>query len=113
MTEEFHPQLVATQIAVLERFREAGFRFVPLQRYARHLAVEKEGFVALLEISEGRVKVFGQVGYYLAGEIAMLVERKAAKGFAWHETFVEATPDLLAAYARVKEELRQLLEVTC
>jgi len=45
----------------------AGFLGLELasERYARYLGVEKEGFVALLETAEGKVKLFGQVGYHV------------------------------------------------
>jgi hypothetical protein len=88
---------------------KAGFRFVTFERYARYLAVEKDGFVALLETSEGKVELFGQVGYHVGEGIAMLVERTEGKAFVWKVEQVPATPELLAGYARFKGELRRLL----
>ena len=61
---------------------KAGFRFVTFERYARYLGVERDGFVALLETAEGKVKLFGQVGYQVGEGIAMLVERPDGKAFA-------------------------------
>ena len=86
-----------------------GFWFVTFERYARYLAVERDGFVALLETGGGKVKLFGQVGYHVGEGIAMLVERAEGKAFVWKGESVPATPELLAGYERFKLELRQLL----
>jgi hypothetical protein len=109
MFEAQPKELSPEQVAVLESFLKAGFRFVTFERYARYLAVEKDGFVALLETSEGKVELFGQVGYHVGEGIAMLVERTEGKAFVRKGESVAATPELLAAYERFKLELRRLL----
>ena len=106
-TREFTP----AQKAVLERLLKAGFRFVTFERYARYLAVEKEGFVALLALEEGGFEVFGQVGYRIGEGIGMLVERRERKAFVWKEELVPASQELLDAYARFKSALEALLSV--
>ena len=103
-------ELSPRQVAALESLLQAGFRFVTFEPYARYLAVEREGFVALLEIREGKVEPFGQVGYHVEEGIAMLVERTQGQAFVWKGRSVPATPELLAAYARTKADLRRLLE---
>jgi hypothetical protein len=103
--------LNARQVAVLEALLRAGFRFVTIERVERYLAVEKHGFVALLDPSEGRLALFGQGGYRMAGGIGMLVERKQGKAFVWKRESLPATPELLAAYASFKDELARLLAV--
>ena len=103
-------ELSPGQVAVLESLLKAGFRFVTLERYARYLGVERDEFVALLETSQGKVKLFGQVGYHVGEGIAMLVERAEGKAFVWKGESVAATPELLAAYTRFKSELRRLLQ---
>jgi hypothetical protein len=108
--EDESKELNPEQVAALESLLKAGFRFVTFERYARYLAVEREGFVALLETGEGKVKQFGQVGYHLGEGIAMLVERAEGKGFVWKGESEPATPELLAAYERFKFDLRQLLQ---
>jgi len=104
-------ELSPKQVAVLESLLQAGFRFVTFERYARCLAVEREGFVALLEAAEGNIKLFGQVGYHVGDGIAMLVERSAGQAFVWKGQSVAATPELLAAYDKTKSDLRRLVEV--
>jgi uncharacterized protein involved in propanediol utilization len=82
---------------------------VTFERFARYLAVEKEGFVALLDVSSEKVQAFGTVGYHLGDGIGMLVDRTDGKAFVWKSESVPATPELLADYARVKKELDDLL----
>jgi hypothetical protein len=109
MLEAQPKELSPGQVAVLESLLKAGFRFVTFERYARYLAVERDGFIALLETAGGKVQLFGQVGYHVGDGIAMLVERAEGKAFVWKGESVAATPDLLAGYARFKSELRRLL----
>ncbi len=98
------------QVSTLESLLQAGFKFVTFERYARYLAVEREGFVALLEISEGMVKLFGQVGYHVGEGIAMLVDRAGGKAFTWKSESVPATTEMLAAYERFRQDLNRLLK---
>ena len=104
--------MTPAQVAALERFLKAGFKFVTLEHVERYLAVEKEGFVALLDPSDSRLNLFGQVGYRMERGIGMLIERGAGKAFVWKSQSVPATPQLVAAYERCKAEVRGLLEET-
>jgi hypothetical protein len=110
MLEAQPKELSPEQVAILESLLKAGFKFVTFERYARYLGVERDGFVALLETGEGKVKLFGQVGYHMGEAIAMLVERAEGKAFVWKGESVAATPELLAAYERFKSDLRRLLQ---
>lgn len=103
------PQLTPSQVAKLGRLLRAGFKFVTFEQFARYPAVEKEGFVALLELSGEKVGMFGALGYHIGSGIGVLVERQGRKAFVLKSESVEATPVLLAIYARVKEELNVLL----
>jgi len=102
-------ELSPHQVRALESLLQAGFRFVTYERYARYPAVEREGFVALLDVSGGNVQLFGQVGYHVGEGIGMLVEKDQEKAFVWKGQSVTATPELLAAYERTKLDLRRLL----
>ena len=103
-------ELAPAQIATLEKLAKAGFTFVTLPHVERFLAVEKEGFVALLEPAEGRFRVFGQVGRLMGEGMGMLVEREGRQAFVWHQEEIPATPELLAGYNRFRSELGHLLE---
>jgi hypothetical protein len=101
--------LSPAQVARLESLLKAGFQFVTFEQFARYPAVEKAGFVALLDLSGERVRPFGSVGYHLGNGIGVLVDRPGGKAFVWKGSSTEATPELLATYARVKNELDELL----
>jgi len=103
------PPLHPAQVARLESLLKAGFQFVTFEQFARYVAVEKTCFVALLDLSADRVRQFGCVGYHLGSGIGVLIERAGKKVFTWKDTSVDATPELLATYSRVKRELAELL----
>ena len=109
MLEEQSKELNPLQVAVLESILLAGFRFVTFERFARYLAVERDGFVALLDMAGGNVKLFGQVGYHVGDGIAMLVAGAEGQSFIWKGQSVPATPELRAAYENTKADLRRLL----
>ena len=94
-----------TQIARLESLLKAGFQFVTFEQFPRYPGVEKAGFVALLDISGERVRQYGSVGYRLGKGIGVLIEGAGGKAFVWKNESMGATPELLATYASVKEEL--------
>ena len=102
--------LLPGQITALEGLLRAGFRFVTLEHVERYLGVEKDGFVALLDPSEGKLRVFGQPGYRIEGSIGMLVERPGGKAFMWKQHTVPATPELLEGYQRFRTELAAIIE---
>jgi hypothetical protein len=52
------------------------------------------------------------VGYHLGNGIGVLIERGGGKAFVWKNEAVEATPELLATYEKVKKELDELLTQT-
>jgi len=101
--------LSPSQIAHLESLLKAGYRFAAFEQFARYPAVEKAGFVALLDISGDKVRQFGSVGYHLGNGIGVLVEHAGGKAFVWKNESKEATAELLATYANVKKELAGLL----
>ena len=109
MPEVSPPSLSPTQVACLESLMKSGFHFVTFEQFARYPAVEKAGFVALLDISGDQVRQFGSVGYHLGSGIGVLIERPGGKAFVWKNASVEATPELLGTYERVKKELAELL----
>jgi hypothetical protein len=112
MADAHLANLTPNQIAVLEGLLRAGFTFASFEKYARFIGVEKERFVALLDPGEGQLRLFSQVGYRIDDEIGMLVERREGKAFVCHDRAVAATPELLSAYERFREELNSLLRPT-
>lgn len=111
MAEFQSPELTQGQIKALEKLFQAGFQFTSLEHITRHLVIEKSGFIALLDPTEGKLTLFGQVGYRVGDGIGMLIEQHARPAFVWKKQEVAATPELLAAYQRVKAELAELLKI--
>ena len=109
MTEIQTPELAPDQIRILQNLLAAGFQFTTLDRITRHLVVEKRGFVALLDPADDKLRLFGQVGYRVGEGVAMLTEQAGRPAFVWKKEVVVATPELLAAYSRVKDELAEIL----
>lgn len=109
MPESPASTLTQTQVSCLERLLKAGFQFISFEQFSRYPAVEKDRFVALLDVSRGRVQMFGAIGYHLGSGIGVLLERSRVKSFVWKNETVPATPKLLAAYESVKTELNDLL----
>lgn len=109
MPDVSSPSLTPAQVARLEGLLKAGFQFVTFEQFARYPGVERAGFVALLDISDDRVRQFGSLGYHLGGGIGVLIERAGGKAFVWKNESAEATPELLATYESVKKELDDLL----
>ncbi len=97
---------------VLERLRDLGFQFLPLPRYDKQVAVERGGFVALLEYTPaGEVRQFSSAGYLVDGQIAMLMEGRAGRVFQLKQNEVPATPEMLERYQRFKDDLKSALEL--
>ncbi len=102
-------ELNQAQIAILQNLLKAGFEFVTLEHVVRYLPVQKNGFVALLDPSAGKLGIFGQIGYRTGDGVGMMVERPEGKAFVWKNQSVPATPELLEAYQRFKSELEESL----
>lgn len=99
-------ELTPAQISVLQSLLKAGFEFVQLEHVVRYLPVQKNGFVALLDPSAGKLELFGLAGYRIGDGVGMLVEKKEVKAFVWKGQSVEATPTMLEAFERFKIELK-------
>jgi hypothetical protein len=105
-------ELGAAQLSALDRLAKAGFKLIAIPRVEHYLAVEKEGFAALLEPTGSGLRVFGQAGYRMGEGLGMLVERPEGRAFVWHGESVVATPELAARYEQFRNELKDLLEGT-
>ena len=101
--------ITPSQAAKLQRLLEAGFRFTTVERVERYVAVERYGFVALLDPAAPRLAIFSQVGYRVGDGIGMLVDRGAGKAFVWHDQEVPASAKLLEGYRRFRADLENLL----
>ncbi|HXJ94275.1 MAG TPA: hypothetical protein VMT20_15615 [Terriglobia bacterium] len=101
--------LTPFQLERLEKLLRGGFRSVTIARYERLLAVERDGFIVLLDPNEGNLKPFSQPGYRIGDGIGMLVERDGGRAFVWHGESVPATPEMLETYQRFRAEVERAL----
>lgn len=109
MIDQQFSELTPSQIRVFQKLLDAGFQFASMERITRQVVVEKDRFVALLDPAEGKLKLFGQIGYRLGDGIGMLVEQGGQHSFVWKKQSIPATPVLLSGYSRVKKELAEIL----
>lgn len=102
-------ELTAEQMSTLERLRERGFQFVAFPLYERRIGVRKGNCAALLDPSEGRLRVFAEPAYLVAGNLSVVVSTRAEKFFVWKQCRVLATPERLEELERFASELGELL----
>lgn len=100
---------------------ESGFTLRTFQAYPRHLGVEKNNCIALLELTpEGRWRQFSSPGYLIEGQIGLLVEGAQAdsgaqpglrecKRFVYKAKSIPAEGAVWQNYVAFREELSRLL----
>lgn len=102
--------LNSDQLKRLQKLLQSGFRPATLDRYQRLVGIERDGFIVLLDLSEGNVRAFSQPGYRIGEGIGMLVERDGGQAFVWHDQSVPATAELLETYRRFRAEVESALK---
>lgn len=102
-------ELTPAQIVILQNLLKAGFEFVQLPHVVRYLSVEKNGFVALLDPSGGKLQPFGVAGRRIGDGVGVLVEQGVGKAFVWKGKSIQATSELLAAFEAFQTQLKGLL----
>lgn len=104
-------ELTPQQIAVLERFRDAGFGLAAFPLYASYLAVKKENCAVLLApVAGGGMKLYGEPCYLVGGNMGVRARREGRDWFVWKKEQVEATPARLQELQRFAAEVRSNLE---
>ena len=95
----------------IEKLVQEGFSLRSLATYQRHLAVEKYNCAALLEFKPGgKWKQFSAAGYLLDGQIALLLERRGRRVFAYKSNELPAEGEALENFQRFQRELQSILE---
>ncbi|HWP84770.1 MAG TPA: hypothetical protein VNN17_06240 [Terriglobia bacterium] len=95
---------------VLDKLVAAGFALRTLPAYERHIGIERDNFIALVEPTpEGALRRFSAAGYLLEGRIALLVERRGEKFFVFKDKWIAASAELLARFDRFQKELDAIL----
>ena len=95
----------------IEKLVQEGFSLRSLATYPRHLAVEKYNCAALLEFKPGgKWKQFSTAGYLLDGQIALLLDRRGRRVFAYKSNELPAEGEALENFQRFQRELQSILE---
>ncbi len=104
-------ELTPQQIAVLERFRDAGFALAAFPLYASYIGVKKENCAVLLApVPNGGMRPYGEACYLVAGNMGVRAKRDGRDWFVWKKEQVEATPARLGELQRFAVEVRSILE---
>lgn len=102
--------LTETQIRTLEALARLGFQFVVFPLFANYIGVKKYNCAALLgRTPDGKLEIYGEPGYVIAGNISVLVRRGTRHYFVWKQRKVEATEPRRAELERFVAELKALL----
>lgn len=96
----------------LQRLYLAGFELQTFDRYPNSVGVLRDGCIALLRATATGLTIIGVPGWRMGEVLGVLVEKDGRKVFQSKSEIVEATPERLAALAKFREDLEQMLTAT-
>jgi len=97
-------------VTALERLAGAGFQILPAFQILTHYAIERDGFVALVErLPDGSFGAIGAPGLLREGALAQLVWRAGGPVFVSKGREEPATTSQVEALRRFDRDLRQAL----
>ncbi len=103
-------ELAESQIKKLEELARHGYQFVAFPLYPSHIGAKKGNCAALLAATpDGHLRIFGQPGWLVEGNIAVLVRKEHGKAFVWKQHEVPATDERLQELAQFAEDLEEKL----
>ena len=105
-------ELTPPQIAVLEKFRDAGFGLAAFPLYASYVGVKKGNCAVLLApAASGEMKMYGDVCYLVGGNMGVRMKRDGRDWFVWKKEQVEVTPARLGELQEFAAAVRAVLEL--
>jgi len=96
----------------LQRLYLAGFELQTFDRYPNAIGVLRDGCIALLRATPTGLTIIGAPGWRMGEIMGVLVEKDGRQVFQAKLETVEATPERVAAIAKFRQELEQLLMAT-
>ncbi len=96
----------------LQRLYLAGFELQTFERYPNTIGVLRDGCIALLRATPTGLIIVGTPGWRMGEVLGVLVEKDGHQVFQAKSEVVEATPERLAALAKFREDLEQMLTAT-
>ena len=104
-------ELSPSQMRVVERLFEAGFRAVAVPRYENALCLRKGECAAVLApVPNGGWKLLAPPSYLVDGNFSVKLRRVGRDVFVWKSRQVEATPQKLRELEEFRQELSTILE---
>ena len=102
-------ELTPDQMSTLELLHARGFQFVAFPLYEQKIGVRKGNCAALLDPSEGQLRVSAEPAYLVAGNLSVMVGTGTEKFFVWKQSRLSATPERLEELERFANELGEIL----
>ena len=96
----------------LQRLYLAGFELQTFDRYPKSIGVLRAGCIALLQATPGGLQMIGAPGWRMGEVLGVLVEKDGRQVFQAKSEIAEATPERLAALAKFRDDLEQMLTAT-
>jgi len=97
---------------VLERLVGAGLRPIAIPPYESALCMHRgRCAVVLAPIENGGLKVSAVPSVLIDGHFAVRLKRPSGDVFAWKQTEIAATPELLEELNDFRKELQEILEL--
>lgn len=93
----------------LQRLYLAGFELQTFDRYPNAIGVLRDGCIALLRATPSGLTLIGAPGWRMGEVLGVLIEKDGRQLFQAKSEIVEATPERLAAMAKFREDLEQML----
>lgn len=104
-------ELSPTQMQVVERLFEAGFRPIAIPPYESMLCMKKGNCVAVLApVPNGGLKLLAPASYLVDGNFSVKLKRGSGEVFVWKKKEVEATPERVRELESFRTELQEILE---
>jgi len=104
-------ELTPQQIALLEKFRDAGFGLAAFPLYASYVGVKKGNCAVLVApVAGGGLQTYGEPCYLVGGNLGVRMRREGREWFVWKKEQVEVTPERLGELQRFTGEVRAVLQ---
>jgi hypothetical protein len=104
-------ELTATQMHVLERLFEAGFRPIAIPPYESALCVHRGECAALLApVENGGLRLLAPATVMVDGNLGVRLKKGNSEVFVWKQKEVAATEERLRELERFRRELIETLE---
>src|SRR5271165_673955 len=105
-------ELTATQMKVVERLFEAGFRPIAIPPYEKALCMHRGDCAALLApVDNGGLQLLAAPTFLVNGNVSVRIKRGNSELFVFKKDELPATPERLKELEAFRTELLEILEL--